>query len=395
MRHPFLSAASAATIAALLAAAPAGAQTTAAETAAPAAPAPDVAAGAADPGDAIVVVGSRAPGRTRLESATPVDVISGAAIRQQGTTELAQALAALVPSIDFPRSAAVDATDSIRPISLRGLSPDQTLVLIDGIRGHTSALLNINGSIGRGAAAFDLNTIPTVALDGAEVLRDGASAQYGSDAIAGVINLRLRHADHGGGASVVYGQYHTDVDTARTDYTRNDGKSVNASAWQGFRLGDGGFLTVSGEFQDRNRTSRGDLDRRVTPNRIVSRFGDPSVRQYSGFANFSLPLTDVWSLYGYGGYQHRDSLSAAFFRLPTNANNVASIYPNGFLPRIGVRGSDINSALGVKGELSGWNVDANVSYGRNGLRFATRNSINATYGAASPTDFYDGRVNYS
>jgi iron complex outermembrane recepter protein len=356
--------------------------------------APDSGAQAADAGQEIVVVGSRAQGRTRLESATPVDVISGTALRQQGTSELAQALSAQVPSIDFPRSAAVDTTDSIRPISLRGLSPDQTLVLINGVRGHASALLNTNGSVGRGSAAFDLDTIPSVALDSVEVLRDGASAQYGSDAIAGVINLRLRQADHGGGATVTYGQYDTDVDAARTSYHRSDGKTVNASAWQGFKLGDGGFLTVSGDYQNRGRTSRGDLDRRVTPNAVISRFGDPSVEQYSGFANFSVPVNDVWSVYGYGGYQHRDSTSAAFYRLATNANNVLSVYPNGFLPRINVRSNDINSALGLKGELSGWNVDLNVSYGRNALRFDTRRSINSTYGAASPTDFYDGRVNY-
>jgi iron complex outermembrane receptor protein len=355
---------------------------------------PGDASDAATPGNEIVVVGTRTQGRTRLQSATPVDVISGASLRQQGTSELAQALSVQVPSLDFPRSAAVDATDSIRPIALRGLNPDQTLVLINGIRSHASALLNINGSVGRGSAAFDLDTIPTVALDTVEVLRDGASAQYGSDAIAGVINLRLRQADHGGGATVTYGQYDTDVDAARTSYHRNDGKTIDASAWQGFKIGDGGFLTISGDYQNRNRTSRGDLDVRVTPNSVISHFGDPSVEQYSLFANFSVPINDVWSIYGYGGYQHRDSTSAAFYRLASNANNVPSLYPDGFLPRINVLSQDINSAVGLKGELSGWNVDLSVSYGRNALRFETRHSINSTYGPASPTDFYDGRVHY-
>ncbi|WP_288417197.1 TonB-dependent receptor plug domain-containing protein, partial [uncultured Novosphingobium sp.] len=163
---------------------------------------------AADTSD-IIVTGTRVTGRQRLDTASPVDVLSGAALRSQGTTELGQALSNVTPSLDFPRSAAVDGTDSIRPATLRGLSPDQTLVLINGIRGHASALLNTNGSVGRGSAAFDLNTIPTVALDRVEVLRDGASAQYGSDAIAGVINLRLREARSGGGASASYGQYET------------------------------------------------------------------------------------------------------------------------------------------------------------------------------------------
>ncbi len=120
---------------------------------------------------------------------------------------------AIAPSIDFPRPSAVDGTDAIRPATLRGLSPDQTLELINGVRGHTAALLNVGGSVGRGSAAVDLNTVPTVALDRIEVLHDGASAQYGSDAIAGVVNLRLHEARSGGGATVNYGFYNTDIDT--------------------------------------------------------------------------------------------------------------------------------------------------------------------------------------
>lgn len=342
----------------------------------------------------IIVTGTRTTGRTRLESAAPVDVLSNTALRAQGTNELAQALANVAPSINFPRSAAVDGTDSIRPATLRGLSPDQTLVLINGIRGHASALLNTNGSVGRGAAAVDLNTVPTIALDRVEVLRDGASAQYGSDAIAGVVNLRLREAREGGGASLSYGQYYTTVETARDSRKARDGKTVNASVWQGFALGEDGFLTISADYLDRNFTRRGDLDRRVTPNRVTSRFGDPAVEQYTGFVNFGMPVNEIWSVYGYAGYQHRDSTGAAFPRLATNANNVASVYPNGFLPLINIKSEDINSALGVKGELGGWNVDLSVSYGRNALTLRTKNSINSTYGAASPTDFYDGKLIY-
>jgi iron complex outermembrane recepter protein len=165
------------------------------------------AASTADEGQDIIVTGTRATGRSRLDSVAPVDVLSGASLQRQGTTELATALATVAPSINFPRPSANDATDAIRPATLRGLSPDQTLVLINGIRGHTSANLNTNGTVGRGSAAVDLNTIPTVALDRIEVLRDGASAQYGSDAIAGVVNLRLREARSGGGAQVNYGFY--------------------------------------------------------------------------------------------------------------------------------------------------------------------------------------------
>ena len=180
----------------------------------------------------LVVTGTRTEGRTRLESLAPVDVISDEALQRQGTTELGAALATLAPSLDFPRPAITDGTDSVRPATLRGLAPDQTLVLLNGMRRHASALVNVNGSIGRGSAAVDLNSIPTVAIDRVEVLRDGASAQYGSDAIAGVINLRLREAREGGGATYTYGYYNTEVETARVPngYKKKDGVSTPSPA---------------------------------------------------------------------------------------------------------------------------------------------------------------------
>ncbi|MDE2489054.1 MAG: TonB-dependent receptor plug domain-containing protein, partial [Alphaproteobacteria bacterium] len=204
----------------------------------------------------IIVTGTRTEGRTRLESLAPVDVISQKALTRQGTPELASALATVAPSIDFPRPAITDGTDSIRPATLRGLAPDQTLVLVNGMRRHTSALVNINGSIGRGSAAVDLNAIPTVALDHIEVLRDGASAQYGSDAIAGVINLHLREARSGGSAIASYGVYDTKVKTARDPdgRTMHDGPTYQLAGWQGLPLGDAGFLTLSGEYRYRNPT---------------------------------------------------------------------------------------------------------------------------------------------
>ena len=155
----------------------------------------------------LVVTGTRTEGRTRLESLAPVDVISNEALAKQGTTELAAALSSVAPSLDFPRPSITDGTDSVRPATLRGLAPDQTLVLVNGMRRHASALVNVNGSIGRGSAAVDLNAIPTIAVDRIEVLRDGASAQYGSDAIAGVINIITDHSDHGGSVSARVGEY--------------------------------------------------------------------------------------------------------------------------------------------------------------------------------------------
>jgi iron complex outermembrane receptor protein len=376
------------------------AQAATAQATTPAAPAP---ADSAAPAQDIVVTGTRTVGRSRLDSVSPVDVLSATTLQRQGTTELGAALSAVTPSIDFPRSSAVDGTDSIRPATLRGLSPDQTLVLINGVRAHTSALLNVNGSVGRGAAAVDLNTIPGVALDRVEVLRDGASAQYGSDAIAGVVNLRLREARSGGGATVSYGEYFTGVDTARGSRTEHDGETVTASGWQGLALGSDGFLTLSGEYLDRNPTSRGDFDPRMNPIRVRSRFGDPDVKQITFYVNAGKPIGGGWELYGFGGWQHRDSTSAATPRIAggaatgnanASADALAAIYPDGFTPLINVHSADLTATGGLRGDVSGWKVDLNVSYGRNVLNFFTKNSGNATYGSGSQTNFYDGKLIY-
>jgi iron complex outermembrane recepter protein len=155
--------------------------------------------------DEVVVTGTRVATRTRLDSLAPIDVLPAATLEKQGSTELAEALSTVAPSLDFPRPSITDGTDHIRPATLRGLAPDQTLVLVNSKRRHQSALVNVNGSVGRGSAAVDLNAIPLAAIESVEVLRDGASAQYGSDAIAGVINLRLRDAREGGYASITYG----------------------------------------------------------------------------------------------------------------------------------------------------------------------------------------------
>jgi iron complex outermembrane receptor protein len=345
--------------------------------------------------DEVVVTGTRAPNRSRLDTLSPVDVVTQEDLQNRGTTELAAALAQAVPSLTFQRPSVVDGTDSIRPATLRGLSPDQTLVLVNGTRRHASALVNVNGSVGRGSAAVDLNTIPSGALDRVEVLRDGASAQYGSDAIAGVVNLRLRQASSGGGATLTAGQYYTTVDTARnTGRDEQDGVTLTASAWQGFGLGEDGYLTLSAEYLSRDPTNRADLDPRVTPNAVTARFGDPEVEQWTVFANAGAPLGNGWEAYGWAGYQDRDSESAAFPRLASNVNNVAALYPNGFLPKIAINSQDLSLAGGLRGELGGWSADVNLVYGRNALDFRTEETLNATYGAASPTSFDSGALIY-
>jgi iron complex outermembrane recepter protein len=344
----------------------------------------------------VVVTGTRVADRTRLDTLAPVDVLTTENLSHYGTTELAQAMATAAPSMDFPRPAITDGTDHIRPATLRGLAPDQTLVLVNSKRRHQSALVNVNGSIGRGSAAVDLNAIPMAAVETVEVLRDGASAQYGSDAIAGVINLRLRDAREGGNASVTYGEYNTTVDTERGVRKEHDGATMSLSAWTGLPLGAEGFLTLSGEYRDRNPTSRGDFDARAAapkPNIVTSRYGDADVVDMTFYANAGLPV-GTWNLYGWLGYQQREGESAAFPRLYNVPNNQVSIYPQGFLPLIASSIDDIVLGLGMRGDLGEWDADFSVVYGSNNIDYRTEHSINGSLGAASPTSFYSGGIAY-
>jgi iron complex outermembrane receptor protein len=350
--------------------------------------------------DEIVVTGTRAVGRTRLDTIAPVDVISAEVLQRQGTgTELATALAANAPSINFPRPSISDGSDHVRPATLRGLAPDQTLVLINGQRGHVSALVNVNGNLGRGAAAFDLNTIPSVTLNTVEVLRDGASAQYGSDAIAGVVNLRLREADNGGGITVNYGRYDTEFDTARGSQSRTDGEQVALAGWIGLPLFEDGFLTVSGEWQRRDPTNRSDFATpAATPNNssttVQGRFGDPSVESRAIWANAGHALGGGWEAYAFGGFVDKDTESAATARAFNNSNNVLAVYPNGFLPLIATHINDYNVYGGVRGPAFGIDWDISASWGRNALDYRVENSINASFGTNSLRSFRAGGLEY-
>ncbi|MBS0408342.1 MAG: TonB-dependent receptor [Proteobacteria bacterium] len=388
----------------------------------------------------LVVTGSRTPPRSRLDTVSPVDVVSSTALQHNGSTELAQTLAETLPSLNFPRPTLTDGTDSVRPATLRGLAPDQVLVLVNGKRRQTSALVNLNGSVGRGTASVDLNTIPTAALNTVEVLRDGASAMYGSDAIAGVVNLRLREASHGGGFSVTVGGYDTNVHTTpaalpanatwtvNPDRHVNDGLVTTVSGWTGLSLGQNGFLTVSGEYKHQDHTVRAGPDarpqyavlaggvydpREQTINRIGDWFGDPNLEQFSFFGNGGYDVGAV-HLYGWASYQHRVTESGGVFRRPCSAtvycysNNtvggasanssiqdIASIYPDGFLPKINPTVQDASAAFGAKFKLGEWDADTSLVWGTNKIDYRIVDSLNASLGAASPTTFDSGGLQYS
>jgi iron complex outermembrane receptor protein len=373
--------------------------------------------------DQVVVTGTRVAGRSATDTPAPIDVIGGEQLEQNGSPELNQALSKVLPSYNFPRPGLNDGTDSVRPATLRGLAPDQTLVLVNSKRRHSAALVNVNGSIGRGAAAVDLNAIPTAAVSSVEVLRDGASAQYGSDAIAGVINLLLRQDAEGGAIGLSYGQRESSYETpvgpipagatwsapARIEREVSDGETLTASIWKGFALGGDGYLTVSAEFKDQERTERGGYDFRTqyplvngafdprerTIDRFNAWYGEPEIRQATLFANAGINLEGGAKVYGWAGYQDREARSAGFFRRANDPRNVLQIYPDGFLPLIQPDIVDFSAAGGVEWNWGEWAMDTSLVYGSNEMDFTIENTLNASIGASSATEFDAGGFEYS
>jgi len=337
----------------------------------------------------VIVTGTRADNRTESSSLTPIDVVSAKVLQQSGTTELSTALSRIIPSLTFPRPAAADTADSQRPAQLRGLSPDQVLVLVNGKRWHPGAILLTNGVLGRGSQAVDLNTIPMAAIDHIEVLRDGASAQYGSDAIAGVINIVLKGGADGGAVELSGGQY-----------SAGDGRQWKGSASFGLPLNnDQGWLRFT--LQDGHQ----DYSNRAGPNRTrawegtTQRYGDPEVGDHNLFLNGQYKLGESAELYAFGHIGKRDSTSPAFFRNLANSNSVPSIYPNGYLPLENADSLDQSLVVGIRGKTGGgWRWDVSANYGGNRVSYATNNSVNRAYlhdFGSSPTSFHDGILSAS
>jgi len=371
--------------------------------------------------DTIVVTGTRVSGRTATETAAPVDIVGVEALERSGSAELNQTLSVALPSFNFPRPGLADGTDTVRPATLRGLSPDQSLVLVNSKRRHAAALVNVNGTVGRGASAVDLNTIPIAAIQSVEVLRDGASAQYGSDAIAGVLNVLLREAREGGNVSLSYGQRESRYTTPTTPppagatweappeirRSVSDGETLTVSAWKGFALGDSGFLTLSAEYRDQDRTERGGWDyrqqyplvggafdpREATIDRFNAWYGEPEVEQFTLFGNAGIDLANG-RLYAWASYQDRQARSAGFFRRAIDDRNVIEIYPDGFLPIIAPDVDDASAAIGRDWTWGDWFMDSSLVWGRNKMAFTIENTLNRSLGPASGTVFDAGGYSY-
>ena len=330
------------------------------------------------PVEELVVVGSRGAPRLATETAAPVDVLRGDELAARGYNDLTKVLEFLSPSFNYPRSSSGPSVAGARPATLRGLGPDQVLVLVNGRRRHASAIITFNNGAYRGSVPVDYNTIPVTAVERIEILRDGAGAQYGSDAIAGVINIVLKGEADGGLASVQYGQTE-----------RGDGQTTIVAGRRGFSLGDGGFLTISGEARDRNDTNAAEVDPRF--GRVTSTFGDPQTTDLDLTLNASLPLGGA-EAYGFLSVGDRDSEMSPLFRAPSVA---PAAYPDGFLPVINLDLVDVGANLGVRGEAAGWDWDVSDTLGYSKGDYRVSNTINTSLGAASPRAFDGGGARYA
>jgi iron complex outermembrane receptor protein len=346
-----------------------------------------------------VVVGSRAAGAA-AEKAVPVDVFTEQQVETaSASAETAQIIERIAPSFNFPRPTISDGTDSVRPATLRSMGPDQVLVLVNGKRRHTSALVNVNGTIGRGAQNVDLNAIPASAIERIEVLRDGAAAQYGSDAIAGVINIVLKS-----GVSPL------DLGLQGGTTTHSDGELLDVNANSGLKVGTG-FLNFTGEYRKRNETNRAGRDPRDqimagdAGNNPVKQpsyhWGDAEERDIMGWVNGSIPLNDdaSTSFYVFGGASRGDGIHGGNYRRALQAQNWPQIYPLGFLPLIEPKIVDYSGTVGVRGVVSGaWFWDVSAQYGHDKFDFNVTHSLNTSLGPDIPpnkTNFYAGALEFN
>lgn len=375
--------------------------------------------------NAVTVTGSRNPSRTRIETPAPVDVIPvSTVINDIGQVDVNQILTFIAPSFQSARQTISDGTDHIDPAQLRGLGTDQVLVLVNGKRRHQSALVNVNGTVNRGQVSTDMSAIPATSIERIEILRDGASAQYGSDAIAGVINIILKKTTGLLEAGVSYGAYVTEYDknyalykiTNKTDDPSvkvTDGNTLQASLGYGFAIGKG-YLNITGEYIKRlgtNRTgtytgavypnvngaNRDDsimAARGQTRNAFDMRVGNSEMKGGSAFYNFAYPVSEKGEIYLFGGLSKKNGEATGVFRYPggyssgTNAGkygtNVLALYPNGFLPQIHSDITDFSTAVGFRTKFAEWNFDISNTYGVNKFDFGVENSVNYTQFAISP-----------
>ena len=377
-----------------------------------AAPAADAAGG--DTAGEIVVIGTRRADVTTLTSAVPVDVASSADLTAAGSTNLVTSLRTLLPAVSFAETGGQIGARQAKSVSLDGLGPSDTLVLVNGIRRNLSPRVSAGTEWGKGTQPVDLNDLPEGAVERVEVLRDGASAQYGSDAIAGVVNVVLRGNSPGGNITASYGQYDA-----------GDGPRADINAWYTFKLGAKGFLNLDVEFQGANHSYRDYTDarqyyfalnnttglpcgpiastgqptaaqplchqdpREAQVNRRQSAYGDPITRKAISSFNGEYELTDRLTAYAFGTWAYRLGRTDGT-TLPDSDGNLRALYPNGFQSSsfFTFRTQDGAAGLRFDGGAYG-HFNLSTEYGQ-GFNTLSANTQNASLGLATPTHFYQG-----
>ncbi|WP_309607258.1 TonB-dependent receptor [Phenylobacterium sp.] len=381
--------------------------------AAMAAAAADATAGVSE----VIVTGTRVTGVKAEDSAAPVQVVGGLALKRVGQPDLIQALTQNLPSFNS-EAFGTDTGALTLSAQLRGLNPNNTLVLVDGKRRHSTGNLHVAPGVFQGAATPDLGLIPVGAIDHVEVLQDGAAAQYGSDAIAGVVNIILKSANHGGSISGTGGAYYS-----------NGGATGALSANIGLPLGDKGFINLTAETRYHDFSQQGGADRRLfnldgtlkaglnpvdaagvknAPDypRVNHIYGDTASNIYSGFYNAGYDLGEV-QLYSFGSYSHRKASAYENYRLPSRVRGSTVLgvrgdvttpgelipFPNGFNPREALREDDFSVTGGMKGVVADWAWDLSTTYGRDKNEISTLNSGNSSLFVdthTTPRNFFDG-----
>ncbi|KXH83494.1 TonB-dependent receptor plug domain-containing protein [Chryseobacterium kwangjuense] len=340
----------------------------------------------------VSVTGSRNKKRTVTNTPVPVDVIDIKQVSQStGQIEVNQLLQFSAPSFNSNKQSGSDGADAVDPATLRGLGPDQTLLLLNGKRYHQSSLINLFGTKGRGNTGSDMNTIPIGAIKRIEVLRDGASAQYGSDAIAGVINVILNDRNQGFEGNAFYGMnlFKSPGDKDVVSERKIDGTTFDFSGNLGTRIGNnGGFGNFTVEFVNKERTIRNANPEKYSTPR--EKFGDAKSQNIYFFGNVELPLSDGLKFYSRQGFSHRKTNAYAWTRTADADGNIPEIYPNGFNPLQNTSITDFTFDNGLKFKVAGWDVDFSNAFGSNRFTYQIDNTVNATLGTKSPTSFNAG-----
>lgn len=338
----------------------------------------------------VVIVGSRSLNRSATDTPAAVDIIDIKEVSSKtGQLDMNQLLQFAAPSFNSNRQSGSDGTDHIDPASLRGLGPDQTLVLINGKRRHQTSLVNIYGTRGRGNTGTDLNGIPVAAIERIEILRDGAAAQYGSDAIAGVINIVLKSSTNSGEVNVNGGAYQASY---RFDDKKWDGLNYNVNLNYGIKIGKDGFANITTDYNFRDHTNRANANIDELARR---EFGDPRATNSSIFLNSQFALSSSVSMYVFGGTNTRNGASYAWTRFPDDDRNVPAIYPNGFDPLIKAKINDNALTAGFRTQKNGWDIDLSNTFGKNSFAYSLENTLNSSLGANSPTEFEAGGFSLS